>query len=153
VRLEDVLTGALLLWALAIAACDWRWRKVPNLLLLALLGPALAILCWRGAGLLQAPVAASLIGLVAGFGLTLPGYVTSKLGAGDVKLSAVIGFVLGWPLAGSFLLISALMLGAMAFAVVSLLGMQNAREVRIPAAVALSGGFVAVLAAVRGGWL
>ena len=79
--------------------------------------------------------------------------MVSKLGAGDVKLAAVIGLVVGWPDVGWVLLASALLLGAMSLAVVMAAGLGNARALRIPAAVALAGGLIAVLVVQRGGWL
>jgi len=151
--MQDVVLGGLIVWAAAIAVMDWRQRKVPNALLLALLLPALACLIYSGRGLLLVHWLPSLIGLLVGFAVTLPGYVVSKLGAGDVKLAAVIGLVVGWPLTAWVLLASGLLLGAMSLAVVTAAGLGNARALRMPAAVAFSGGLIAVLVAQRGGWL
>lgn len=148
-----LVTAALLIWSLAIAVMDWRQRRVPNLLLLALLLPALAVVALTGAGLQGATWLTSLLGLVVGFAVTLPGYAFSKLGAGDVKLAAVMGFVLGWPVVAWMLLASALVLGVMAIGVLMVMGFANARTARIPAAVALSGGFAVVLLAQLGGRL
>lgn len=85
-------------WALALlfaalaAACDLRWRRIPN----ALTAPA------AGIGLLlglvsgrEAPVLAA---AAAGWAL---GYLLWRLGAvggGDVKLLATLGALLGWRL-------------------------------------------------------
>lgn len=149
---ETFVTAALLGWALAIAVIDWRQRRVPNLLLLTLLLPAVAVLSFRGVGLLPVGWVASLIGLAMGLVVTLPGYTVSKLGAGDVKLAAVMGFVLGWPLVSWALMLAALVLGAMSLAVVAIFGYANAKTVRLPAAVALAGGFAVVLLAQWAGW-
>lgn len=151
--MQDVVLGALIVWAAAIAVMDWRQRKVPNALLLALLLPALASLIYSGRGPMAVHWQPSLIGMLVGFAVTLPGYWVSKLGAGDVKLAAVLGLVVGWPLVGWVLIASALLLGAMSLAVVLAAGLGNARALRLPAAVAFSGGFIAVLVAQRGGWL
>lgn len=148
-----MVLATLLLWALIIAVIDWRLRKVPNGLLLAALLPALGLLVWRGSGPQGASLWPSLVGLLAGLLLTLPGYWASRLGAGDVKLAAVMGLLLGWPLLLWCLLASALLLGAMSLVAVAVLGYANARGLRLPAAVALSGGFAAVLLANREGWL
>ncbi len=145
-------SGVLMVWALTVAVVDWRQRRVPNLLLLALLLPAAAVLVWQGTGLLSVAWPSSLLGMVVGLLVTLPGYTVSRLGAGDVKLAAVMGFVQGWPQVLWTLLLAALMLGLMSLAVVSILGLQNAKSVRIPAAVALAGGFIGVLAAQWAGW-
>lgn len=151
--MQDVVLGALIAWAAAVAVMDWRQRKVSNALLLALLLPAVGLLLLRGSGPLSVHWLLSLVGMAVGFAVTLPGYLVSKLGAGDVKLAAVMGLVVGWPLAAWVLLASGLLLGAMSLAVVMLAGLGNARALRLPAAVAFSGGFGAVLLAQRGGWL
>lgn len=140
-----LVTAALLIWALAVAAMDWRERRVPNLLLLAALLPALGVLVWQAKGPLGVAWPSSLIGMVAALLVTLPGYAVSRLGAGDVKLAAVMGLVQGWPSVAWTLLASALILGGISFAVVLHLGIANARLVRIPAAVALAAGFAVVL--------
>ena len=148
-----LVTAILLLWSLAIAVIDWRQRRVPNALLLLLLVPAIVLLLLQGKGPLAVAWPASLLGLAVGFVVTLPGYVVGKLGAGDVKLAAVLGFVQGWPQVAWTLMAAALMLGAMSLAVVMHFGFANARLVRIPAAVALAGGFAVVLMAQQWGWL
>lgn len=148
--MQDLVLGTLVLWAVAVAVTDWRQRKVPNALLLALLLPAAVWLVWTGHGPQGTPWPQSLTGMVVGFAVTLPGYAVSKLGAGDVKLAAVMGLLLGWPLVAWLLLTSALLLGLMS---VLVLLAGKARGLRMPAAVALSGGFVGVLLAQRGGWL
>lgn len=146
------LAALLLIWALAIAGYDWFRRRVPNLLLLALLLPTAAMLVWRGEGPLGASWPYSLLGLVIGFLVTVPGYAVSRLGAGDVKLAAVLGLVQGWPMVSWTLMAAALMLGAMSLAAVTVLGFANARSARIPAAIAIVGGFGLVLVAQRMGW-
>lgn len=147
------ITGALLAWALLIALADWRWRKVPNGLLLLLLLPALLMLLLNGQGLQSASWGESLLGAGLALVLTLPGYLVSRLGAGDVKLAAVMGLVQGWPLAAWTLLASALLLGGMALLMVLHLGFANARTVRMPAAIAFAGGFIATLLLRSRGWL
>ena len=139
------ITAVLLLWAATVAMIDWRQRRVPNGLLLLLLAPALLMLTWRGIGLLEQGWLPSLSGFAAGLLLTLPGYAFSKLGAGDVKLAASLGLVLGWPQIGYSLLVAALLLAFMTVAALLVLGSARIRELRIPAAVALTGGFAAVL--------
>lgn len=146
------VTAALLIWAFAVAAIDWRQRRVPNLLLLAVLLPASALLIWQGQGLIGVAWLNSLIGMAVALLVTLPGHVVSRLGAGDVKLAAVMGLVQGWPVVAWTLLASALILGTMSLAVVLHLGVANARLVRIPAAVALAAGFAVVLLWQGGGW-
>lgn len=128
-----------------VAVIDWRWRKVPNALLLLLLLPASALMIWQGQGLLGVSVWPSVAGLVLAMAMLMPGYLASKLGAGDVKLAAVMGFVQGWAEVLWTLLAAALMLGVLTLLALLLLERHRLRTLRIPAAVALSCGFSAVL--------
>ena len=138
--------AALLLWATLVAFSDWRHRRIPNALLLAVLLPAGALCVWRGVGPLGVPALSGGIGLLAGFVLTLPGYLLRLLGAGDVKLAATLGLLLGLPALGWALLIAALVLGLMAVVLVwRRKRHDDAAPRRLPAAVPLTAGFAAVL--------
>lgn len=148
---QGAIIAALLIWATAIAVTDWRVRKVPNLLLLVALLPAGVVLIWRGEGLLGSTLAVSLTGLLCGLLLALPGYFLGQFGAGDVKLSAVLGLLLGQPAILSALVLAAILLGAMAMVIRLRAGAEAARKIRLPAAIALSGGFAAVMLVSRGG--
>jgi prepilin peptidase CpaA len=88
------------LWNLFIALSDWRHRKVPNTLIV--LGAGLQLL-WTGAALFpiqwQYPPlwpgwALSLLGFLAAF-LFLPLWMRRVMGAGDIKVMAVYGLMLG----------------------------------------------------------
>jgi len=105
---------------------------------------ALAVLV-RGEGLLGATPIDSLFGACVGGGLLMPGYLSAKLGAGDVKLAAVHGVLLGVVGVLQALLLSALLLGLISLLVLVGLGLRRARGLRLPAAVALGGGFVAAM--------
>jgi len=74
------------------ALVDLWSRRVPNKLTLAVavLGVTLAVLGLSGLSLM-----AALGGLVVGLLLMLPGHVIGATGAGDVKLLAAIGTLLG----------------------------------------------------------
>jgi len=148
---QGAVIAALLIWAAVIAATDWRLRKVPNLLLLAALLPAGLVLAWRGEGLLGVTPVASLTGLLFGLLLALPGYLLSRFGAGDVKLSALLGLLLGQPAILVGLLLAALLLGATALVTRLRFGAEVAGKIRLPAAVALSGGFAVVMLVSRWG--
>lgn len=90
----DPRTCVLLVLLAAAAACDWRAYRIPNLL--------------TGAGLLFALVYNSAVppavhagwtwapaGMLLGFGALLPMYAIGAMGAGDVKLMAMVGAFLG----------------------------------------------------------
>ncbi len=73
-------------------ATDLRWRRIPNALTLATatLGMALAAF-----GTSDLTPASALGGCLAGLLLMLPGHLVGGTGAGDVKLMAALGCVLG----------------------------------------------------------
>jgi len=76
----------------AAAVIDLSTRRVPNplTLLLAASGVAFAVF-----GLSDLTIGASLVGLALGLALMLPGHLFGATGAGDVKLFAAIGAVIG----------------------------------------------------------
>lgn len=83
-------------FALAAAVViDCRSRRIPNVLSVALCLAGLA-----GGAVLHgmAGLGASLAGLAAGFAAFFPFWLLGGFGAGDVKLMAAVGAVLGWPL-------------------------------------------------------
>jgi len=133
-------------WAGWIAWNDWRRRRVPNRALWSmLLWVAVSLLALQhtpaGASALQ-----SGFGFLLGLGLGLPGYLLRQLGAGDVKLIAVMGALQGWQTLSLTLLLSALLLGLAALLLSLHLGFAEARQQRLPAAVAICAGFL-------GSWL
>ena len=90
---SDLIVLATLAAGLAIAAAiDLRTRRVPNPLtaLLATTGIVLA-----ATGLSGLTVGASLMGLTLGLALMLPSHVIGATGAGDVKLFAAAGALIG----------------------------------------------------------
>ncbi len=74
------------------AAIDLRTGRIPNLLTatVAVTGFALA-----GLGLTGHSMAGALAGALIGFALMLPGHLLGGTGAGDVKLLAALGTLLG----------------------------------------------------------
>ena len=74
------------------AVIDLRVRRVPNALTMtvAMAGVALA-----ATGLGRLGVSAAILGWCAGLALMLPGYLLGGTGAGDVKLMAAVGALLG----------------------------------------------------------
>jgi prepilin peptidase CpaA len=89
-----VLSPMIIAVAFAVAAAwmDIKERRIPNRLVIAGIGVALlsqiAINGVAGCG-------AALGGLALGFALMLPFYVVGAMGAGDVKLMAMVGVGLG----------------------------------------------------------
>lgn len=83
-----MLTVLILLSATTAAYFDFRWRRIPNWLVVATIALSLAWHTWTGSwdGLLM-----STGGLLVGAGLLLPLYLLKGLGAGDVKFFAAIG--------------------------------------------------------------
>ena len=73
-------------------AIDLRARRIPNALTGALAAIGLGVAAWGG-GAVTLPQA--LAGLAVGFIVMLPGHVAGATGAGDVKLFAALGTLLG----------------------------------------------------------
>lgn len=92
------LVGALVVTGLlgAISVIDLRVRRIPNVLCAALLLWALVQIIWLG----QPQPAAAAIGVLAAGGLFLVVALIGRgaMGAGDVKLAAALGALLGFPL-------------------------------------------------------
>jgi len=109
-----IVIGTLTAGVAAAAFIDLRTRRVPNALtgLLALSGLVFAV---SGVGHLS--VGAAILGFFVGLALMLPGHLFGATGAGDVKLFAAMGSLLGpAPVVGAFLY-TALAGGALAVAV------------------------------------
>src|SRR5665213_3268400 len=96
------------------AVIDLRTRRVPNWLTLSItmLGIGLA-----AAHLTTTSLASALAGLALGLLLMLPGHVVGATGAGDVKLFAAVGTLLGPKGIGVAFVYTALLGGALALTV------------------------------------
>lgn len=82
-----------MLVAVGIAvATDLQWRRIPNALTGAI---ALIGLVAAATGTSHLAFGPALLGLIVGLGLMLPAHVLGATGAGDVKLIAAIGALLG----------------------------------------------------------
>lgn len=99
-----MLSPALLLWPLLAAAVwhDARSRRIPNRLVFcgALLGLFLNSVPFQVPGLLSpvsepAGLLMALAGLALGLALLMPMYLMKAMGAGDVKMMAMVGAFLG----------------------------------------------------------
>ena len=112
---SDDLTLAILITATTAAAViDMRTRRVPNVLTipLAAAGVTMAVL-----GLGQVGVGAAVAGCALGLLLMLPLYALGATGAGDVKLFAAAGALLGPGITITAFLYTAIAGGAIALAV------------------------------------
>lgn len=76
----------------ASAVLDVRTRRVPNAVTASVAALGL-VLAWAGHG--GVSVAGAAAGFVLGLALMLPGHLIGATGAGDVKLFAAIGTLLG----------------------------------------------------------
>ena len=90
---HDLLPLAILVVGTAAgAAVDLRTRRVPNMITGALASVGLAL---AAAGLARVGVGAAFAGVAVGMVVMLPGYTLGATGAGDVKLLAAAGALLG----------------------------------------------------------
>jgi prepilin peptidase CpaA len=106
---------------LTAAVYDVRYRRIPNWLTLAgvLAGVALNGFLDQGRpGLFVS----SLLGLAIAFGLYFVLYALRAMGAGDVKLMAAVGAIVGWPDWFGVFIVTAIIGGIMALLLVAVRG-------------------------------
>lgn len=91
--LPPVLQIVLVLVVMVAAVYDFRFRRIPNWLTLAgvLIGIGLNSFLYEWAGLRLAG-----LGLGLAFVIYFPMYLLRGMGAGDVKLMAAVGAIVGW---------------------------------------------------------
>jgi prepilin peptidase CpaA len=122
---------------LTATVIDLRSRRIPNELTAAMAGIGLALAVTGTSGV---TVGASLAGILLGLLLMLPGYALGATGAGDVKLMAAVGAIIGPALVLSAFLCTSLAGGVLAIAVAL-------RRRRLTATLAQTGRLVAAPAA------
>ena len=113
--------AVLLMLVLAAAVYDVRYRRIPNWLTVAgvLLGLGLNGFLDQGRpGLFVS----SLLGLAMAFGVYFVLYALRAMGAGDVKLMAAVGAVVGWPDWFGIFIVTAIIGGIMALILVAARG-------------------------------
>jgi prepilin peptidase CpaA len=93
---------------------DIRTRRIPNVLTASMTGLGLGL---AAVGVGGASIGAAVIGFVVGFALMLPGHLLGATGAGDVKLMAAIGTLVGPVLMVKVFLFTAIAGGVLAVAV------------------------------------
>ena len=96
------------------AAIDLRTRRVPNPLTLLLAASGVGFAVFGVGGL---TIGASLLGLALGMALMLPGHLLGATGAGDVKLFAALGALVGPAHIATAFVYTAIAGGAIAVAV------------------------------------
>ncbi|WP_455387708.1 A24 family peptidase [Petrachloros mirabilis] len=90
--MEPVMVAALAVVLVTAIGTDLRSSRIPNWLTFSAMGFALVGHAWLG-GISE--VLFGLAGIGAGLGLLLIPYVSGGIGAGDVKLLAAIGAIVG----------------------------------------------------------
>ena len=106
----------LLVVLLAAAVFDVRYRRIPNWLTVSGLVLGLAMNSLIGAP--EAGFVFSLIGFLVAFGIYVVLYAVRAMGAGDVKLMAAVGALVGWQRWFGIFLITAILGGVMALILV-----------------------------------
>jgi prepilin peptidase CpaA len=89
---DAIVISVVVLGTVLAAAIDLRTRRVPNALTAAIAVAGFAV---AAAGLGRVTLLAALAGCVVGAALMLPGHMWGKTGAGDMKLLAATGALLG----------------------------------------------------------
>lgn len=116
---EKVLI-VLIVLLLVAAAYDIRYRRIPNWLTLSAVVLGFAINFAIGPP--EGGVLFALEGFVVAFAIYMFLYLLRAMGAGDVKLMAAVGALVGWERWFGIFLVTAIVGGAMAFAVVAARG-------------------------------
>ena len=120
----------------ASAVLDLQTRRVPNWLTLGItaLGISLAAAHWT-----DRSIAAALGGFAVGLLIMLPGHIVGATGAGDVKLFAAVGTLLGPAGIAAAFVYTAIFGGALALTVAVLRGRLN-HKLQETATLVVTGG-------------
>lgn len=115
----------MVLLALLVAAAiyDVRFRRIPNWLTLT--GVILGFLINGLIGVPEGGLLFALEGFAVAFGVYMVLYVLRAMGAGDVKLMAAVGALVGWQRWFGIFLVTAITGGVMAFVLVTVRGRLN----------------------------
>ena len=100
--------------ALVATVVDIRTRRIPNDLTATMAGVGVGL---SASGISGVPLWASMLGFVVGLALMMPGHLLGATGAGDVKLMAAIGAILGPATVVNAFLFTAVAGGVLAVAV------------------------------------
>ena len=105
---------ALAAGALTATIIDIRSRRIPNALTAAMAAAGVGL---AASGVSGVSLAASIGGAVVALVLMLPGHALGATGAGDVKLMAAVGFIVGFRVAVNAFFFTAIAGGILAVAV------------------------------------
>jgi len=111
---SSVAFAAVAAGSLIATVIDVRTRRIPNVLTATMASVGIGLAAFGISGL---SLWGSVVGLLVGLALMLPGHLLGATGAGDVKLMAAIGAIVGPALVFSAFLFSALAGGVLAVAV------------------------------------
>lgn len=111
---SNVAFAALASGALVATVVDIRARRIPNALTATMAGVGIG---FAAAGISGVSIGASVVGFLLGFALMLPGHALGATGAGDVKLMAAVGAIVGPVLVVTAFLFTAVAGGVLAVAV------------------------------------
>ena len=125
--------------ALVATVIDMRTRRIPNELTAAIAGVGVGL---AAAGTSGISVWASMAGFALGLALMMPGHALGATGAGDVKLMAAVGAVVGPSMVVTAFLFTAIAGGVLALAVA-------VRRRRLGATLAGTGRLIAAPADVK----
>ena len=112
--MSSVAFAAVAAGGLIATVIDVRTRRIPNVLTATMASVGIGLAAFGISGL---SIWGSVVGLLVGLALMLPGHLLGATGAGDVKLMAAIGAIVGPALVFSAFLFSALAGGVLAVAV------------------------------------
>jgi prepilin peptidase CpaA len=112
--ISRVAFTALASGALVATVVDIRVRRIPNALTATMAGVGIG---FAASGVSGISLGASVVGLMLGFALMMPGHALGATGAGDVKLMAAVGAIVGPALVVSAFLFTAVTGGVLALAV------------------------------------
>jgi prepilin peptidase CpaA len=91
-QISNASFAALAVGVLVATIIDIRSRRIPNVLTAAMATVGIGL---AAAGLSGMSLGAAAFGLVVGLAVMLPGHMLGATGAGDVKLMAAIGAIVG----------------------------------------------------------
>lgn len=151
-----IVSLALGIWAGGLVYEDWRWRRLPNALLLC--GFLLGAVHWLAFGLMPFGCALTegLLAALFGLALFLPFYAAGWMGAGDVKLLAVIGWLGGLNVLFVVILFGSVLAGVLAVLLLSPVcrDYMSSRQIesRLRGRIPLGAGLAVVVIGLVLGW-